>query len=112
MVGKLAPSLEAEAEALREAYAALNRNDITATVKAFGPQIEWIAAEYPQGGTYQGLAGVKAHISQARGSWAEGSCEPEPFVVADDKIIVFVYVRVRRKHELARRASGGRPHLP
>ena len=32
-MGKLTPSLAAETEALREAYAALNRNDIPATSK-------------------------------------------------------------------------------
>jgi uncharacterized protein len=41
---------------------------------------------------------VKAHLSQSRGNWAEGSCEPERFIVAGDKIIVFVYVRVKLKH--------------
>ena len=29
--------------------------------------------------------------------WAEGSCEPGRFIVAGDKIIVFVHVRVRLK---------------
>ena len=100
-MGKLTPSLAAETEALREAYAALNRNDIPAMVKAFDPQIEWTEpAEYPGGGTYHGHAGVMAHLSQARGTWAEGGCEPERFIVAGDKIIVFVYVRVRLKHNV------------
>lgn len=100
-MGKLTPSLAAETEALREAYAALNRNDIPATVKAFDPQIEWTEpAEYPDGGTYQGHAGVKAHLSQSRAKWAEGSCEPDRFIVAGDKIIVFVHVRVRLKHDM------------
>src|SRR5919198_1881947 len=100
-MGKLTPSLAAETEALREACAALNRNDIPATVKAFDPQIEWTEpAEYPGGGTYHGHAGVKAHLSHSRGSWAEGSCEPERFIVAGDKIIVFVHVRVRLKHSM------------
>ena len=95
---ELTPSRAAETEALREAYAALNRNDIPATVKAFDPQIEWTEpAEYPGGGTYHGHAGVKAHLSQARETWAEGSCEPEQFIVAGDKIVVFLYVRVRLK---------------
>jgi uncharacterized protein len=93
-------SLAAETKVLKEAYAALNRNDIPATVKAFDPQIEWTEpAEFPGGGTYHGYEAVKAHFSQARGTWAEGSCEPERFMVAGDKIIVFVYVRVRLKHE-------------
>ncbi len=99
-MGKLTPSLAAETETLREAYAALNRNDIPAMVKAFDPQIERIEpAEFPAGGTYHGLAAVKAHLSQSRGTWAEGSCEPQRFIVAGDKIVVFVYVRVRLKHE-------------
>jgi uncharacterized protein len=32
--------------------------------------------------------------------WAEGSCEPERLIVAGDKIIVFVDVRARLKHEV------------
>ena len=90
-MGRLTPSLAAETEALRETYAAINRNDIPATVKAFDPQIEWIEPpEYPIGGTHQGHAAVMEHLSRARDTWAEGSCEPERFIVADDKIIVFV----------------------
>jgi uncharacterized protein len=97
-MSKLSPSLEAETEALREAYAALNRNDIPAMLKAFDPQIERIEPpEFPAGGTYRGLADVEAHLSKARETWAEGSCEPEQFVVAGGKIVVFLYVRVRLK---------------
>ena len=97
---KLTPSVAVETDALRETDAALNRNDIEATVKAFDAQIAWIEpAEYPGGGTYHGHAAVKAHLSRARGTWAEGSCEPERFIVAGDKVIVFIHVRVRLKHE-------------
>jgi hypothetical protein len=97
---KLTPSLAAETAALREAYAALNRNDIEATVKTFDPQIAWIEpADYPGGGAYHGLAAVKEHLSQSRSTWAEGSCEPERFIAVGDKVIVFIYVRVRLKHE-------------
>ncbi|HQY88308.1 MAG TPA: nuclear transport factor 2 family protein, partial [Tepidisphaeraceae bacterium] len=52
-----------------------------------------------QGGTYHGLAAVTEHISRARDSWAEGGCEPQRFIVAGDRVIVFVHVRVRLKHE-------------
>ena len=97
-MGELTPSLAAETEALREAYAALNRNDIPAMLKVFDPQIERIEPpEYPAGGTYRGHADVEAHLSKARATWAEGSCEPEQFIVAGDKIVVFLYVRVRLK---------------
>lgn len=97
---KLTPSLAAETQALREGYAALNRNDIPAFLKVFDPEVERIEfAELPGGGTYHGLEEVKAHVSQARETWAEGSCEPERFFVAGDRLVVFTYVRVRLKHE-------------
>ncbi len=99
-MSEITPSLEAETQALREAYAALNRNDIPAFVTIFDPQIERIEPDVsPGGGTYQGLAAVTAHLSKARGTWAEGSCEPERFMASGDRIIVFVYVRVRLKDE-------------
>ncbi len=94
----LAPSQAAETEALRKAYAAFNRNDIAATVEALDPQIEWTEpAEFPGGGRYHGHEGVKAYLSQSRADWAEGSSEPERFMAAGDKIIVFVHARVRLK---------------
>ena len=97
-MGNLTPSLAAQPDLLREAYAALNRDDIPAMVKAFDPQMEWIEpAEYPGGGTHRGHAEVMANLSRGRGSWAEGSCEPEQFIAAGDKLVVYVYVRVRRK---------------
>src|SRR5205814_5556861 len=90
--------LAAEMEALRNAYAAFNRNDIADTVEALDPQIEWTEpAEFPGGGTYHGHEGVKAYLSQSRAGWAEGRSEPERFIVAGDKIIVFVHVRTRPK---------------
>ena len=92
--------LSAEAETLRETYAALNRNDIPAAVQALDPQIEWIEpTAYTGGGTYHGRAQVEAHLAQARARWAEGSCETERFLVAGDKVIVFIHVHVRLKDE-------------
>lgn len=94
----LAPS--AETEALKKAYAGLNRGDIPAFVEAFDAQVEWIEfLEFPGGGTYQGLAAVTAHVSKSRKDWAEGTCDPERFIISGDKIIVFTNVRVRLKHE-------------
>ena len=99
-MGELTPSLAAETEALREAYAALNRNDIPGFVKVFDPQLERIEpADFPQGGTYHGIAAVTAHVSKGRGTWAEGGCEPQRFIVAGDRIIVLIHVRVRLKNE-------------
>ena len=65
-MGKLTPSLAAETEALREAYAALNRNDIPAAVKAFDPQIEWTEpAEYPG----ERLTSVGPHETPSRSGY-------------------------------------------
>jgi ketosteroid isomerase-like protein len=86
----------AETELLREAYAALNRNDIPAMIRAFDPQMVWVdPVDSPMAGTYRGLDAVKAHFSRARATWAEGACEPVRFIAAGDKIVVFVDVRVR-----------------
>jgi ketosteroid isomerase-like protein len=91
-------TLEAETEALRKAYAALNRNDVEGFIRDFHPQIVRIEFEgSPAGGTYHGLEAVREHVSKGRSTWAEGTCEPERFIVAGDKIIVLAHVRVRLK---------------
>ena len=90
--------LEAETEAIKQAYAALNRNDIDGFVKDFDPQIERVEFEgSPAGGTYRGIEAVKAHVAQGRSTWAEGSCEPTGFSTVGDKVVVSVHVRVRLK---------------
>jgi uncharacterized protein len=92
------PPLAAETDRLKKAYAAFNRNDIPATVESLDPQIECTEpAEFPGGGTYHGHAAVQAYLSQSRANWAERRSQPERFIVAGDKIIVFVHARVRFK---------------
>jgi uncharacterized protein len=93
-----AAETEARIEALRNTYAAINRNDIPAAVAILDPEIEWIEpSESPEGGTTRGLADVEALHSRSLANWAEGGCEPERFTVAGDKIIALVHVRVRLK---------------
>jgi ketosteroid isomerase-like protein len=85
---------------VREMYAALNRNDIPAALSSFDPQvvrIEWEGT--PRERTYRGYAEVLAHFHEGRGNWAEGACEPERLQVVGDKVIVFVYVKVRLKNK-------------
>lgn len=87
-------------EAVREAYAALNRGDIDGFVKDFDPQI--VRVEFdgsPAGGTYRGIEAVTAHVTQGRSTWTEGACEPERFIVAGDKVVVPCHVRVRLKDD-------------
>ena len=90
--------MENEVEAVRQAYAALNRGDIDGFVRDFDPEIERVEFEgSPTGGTYRHLESVKDHVKQGRSTWAEGACEPTHFAAAGDKVVVSVHVRVRLK---------------
>jgi uncharacterized protein len=83
---------------LREAYAAFNRGDMDAAVAGLDPQIEWTEpAEFPGGGAYHGRDAVKRYLTQSRAAWAEVNSEPEQFIPAGDRIVVFVHARVRPK---------------
>jgi uncharacterized protein len=95
--GKL-PPVEATIAALRGAYEAFNRGDIDAALQPLDPQIEWTEpVEFPGGGTYHGHDGVKRYLTQSRAAWAEVSSEPERFITAGNRIVVFVHARVRPK---------------
>lgn len=83
--------------ALRGAYAAFNRGDIDAAVEPLDAQIEWTEpTEFP-GGTYYGREGAKQYLAQSRAAWAEVISEPEKFIPAGNRIVVFVHARVRPK---------------
>lgn len=90
--------MSSETEALVEFFAAINRNDMQAVAKYFDPQIVRVEPEgFPMSGTYRGIEDVQAQLTRGRGSWAEGSCEPEKILVGENKIVVFLYARVRLK---------------
>lgn len=96
-----------EIDALKDFFAAINRNDMAAITKDFDPQIVRIEPEgFPTAGTYRGLVEVQAHVTNGRGRWAEGSCEPEKFLTRGDKVVVYLYAWVRLKG--ATDWSGGR----
>jgi uncharacterized protein len=83
---------------LKEAYAAFNRGDINAAVKSLDPNIEWSEpVEFPAGGTYHGVDGAKRYLAQSLARADEVHSEPEQFIVRGDKIVVFVYARVKPK---------------
>ena len=90
-------TLAAEIDAVREAYAALNRGDVPGFVRLFDASVERI--EEFSGFSCRGLAAVTDHVAKARTTWAEGGCEPQRFSVAGNRVIVFVDVRVRLKTE-------------
>jgi ketosteroid isomerase-like protein len=74
---------------------------VPAVLSLLDPEVEFIEPDdYPEGGITRGYGDVKALLTRARGTWAEGGCEPERIVPAGDKTIAFVRVRVRLKdHE-------------
>jgi ketosteroid isomerase-like protein len=90
------PDLTRAITALRSAYAAFNRGDMDAAVESLDPQIEWTEpAEFPGGGTYHGRDGAKRYLTQSRTAWAEVISEPERFITAGNRIVVFVHARVK-----------------
>jgi ketosteroid isomerase-like protein len=102
-----ARTMSIEVEALKRFFAAINRNDIQAVAKDFDPQIVRVEPDgFPTAGTYRGIAAVQEHVRTGRGTWAEGSCEPENFFVKGDKVVVYLYAWVRLKD--AANWTGGR----
>jgi uncharacterized protein len=96
-----------EVDALKHFFAAVNRNDIQAITRDFDPQIVRIEPEgFPTAGTYRGSAEVQEHVRTGRGTWAEGSCEPEKFLIKGEKVVVYLYAWVRMKGATA--WTGGR----
>ena len=90
--------MSTEIEALEQFFAAINRNEMQAITKDFDPQIVRIEPEgFPTAGTYRGIAEVQEHVTKGRGTWAEGTCQPEKFLVNRDKVVVYVHVWVRLK---------------
>jgi ketosteroid isomerase-like protein len=88
--------MSTEIEALQQFFAAINRNDVQAISKDFDPDIVRIEPEgFPTAGTYRGIEAVREHVGKGRGTWAEGSCDTEGFFVEGDKVVVFLYARVR-----------------
>lgn len=84
--------------AIRSAYAAFNRGDMDAAVESLDQQIEWTEpAQFPNGGTYHGRDAAKRYLTQSRAAWAEVVSEPERFITAGNRIVVFVYARVKPK---------------
>lgn len=90
--------MSTQVQALKQFFAAINRNDMDAIIKDFDPDIVRVEPEgFPSAGTYCGIAQVQEHVRTGRGTWAEGSCETEGFFVNGDKVVVYLYAWVRLK---------------
>jgi ketosteroid isomerase-like protein len=96
----LAAQIEAQIAAIRATYDALNRNDIAGAIAPFAEDIDWIEPfEYTGSESCHGRAAVEAHLTKARATWAEGSCNLEQLLPIGDKIVVTIRVHVRLKTE-------------
>jgi ketosteroid isomerase-like protein len=87
-----------ETEALEHFFAAINRFDMEAMTRDFDPGIVRVEPEgFPTAGTYRGVAEVQKHVANGRGTWAEGTCDPEGFFQNGDKVVVYLHAWVRLK---------------
>jgi ketosteroid isomerase-like protein len=87
-----------EIEVLEQFFAAINRNDMEGITKYLDPQIVRIEPEgFPTAGNYRGIAEVQEHVTKGRGTWAEGTCQPEKFLANGDKVVAYLHVWVRLK---------------
>jgi len=85
-----------EVDALTYFYDAVNRNDMQAIIRDFDPEIVRVEpAGFPTAGIYRGLAAVQQNVTAGRGTWAEGRCETEKFLVNGEKVVVYLNARVR-----------------
>jgi ketosteroid isomerase-like protein len=85
-------------EQIRTAYAAFNRGDIDSAVRMLDAHVEWSEpVEFPGGGTCHGIEGAKRYLSQSRAGAAQVISQPERFITAGSRIVVFVHARVLPK---------------
>jgi ketosteroid isomerase-like protein len=90
--------MSTEIPALKRFFAALNGNDMQAVIEDLDPEIVRIEPEdFPTAGTYRGIPEVQQHIRSGRGSWVEGTCDPEDFFQNGDKVVVYLHAWVRLK---------------
>lgn len=89
--------MSAETRVLADFFSAINRFDMQAIVRDFDPDILRVEPEgHATSGIYRGVADVRAHIGKGRGTWAEGSCDPEKFLQNGEKVVVYLHARVRK----------------
>lgn len=85
-------------EVLEQFFSAINRNDMQAISKDWAAGIVRIEPSgFPTAGTYAGIEAVREHVRHGRGTWAEGSCEPEGIFSNGDKVVVYLHAWVRMK---------------
>ncbi|WP_328930780.1 nuclear transport factor 2 family protein (plasmid) [Streptomyces sp. NBC_00190] len=78
---------------VRRAYRAFHDRDVAGLLDTLDPQVEWVhpdgMAVYGLGGTKHGHAGVREFLSRVPSVLGGMRLEPQEFVAADDRIVVF-----------------------
>ena len=88
--------MKPEVELLPRFFAAINRTDIEEMVSCFASDVVRVEPDgFDTAGTYRGPIEVTENVRKGRGTWAEGSCQPEEFFVSGDKVVVFLHAWVR-----------------
>ena len=88
--------MSSDVDVLKSFFAAINRNDMQPVARHLDPRVVRIEFEgSPAADTYHGLAAVQENVRAGRGTWAEGSCEPEQFLVEGERVVVYLHARVR-----------------
>lgn len=91
--------MSTDTDVLARFFAAINRNDLDAVVADFDPDILRVEpAGFETAGIHRGIAEVRAQVAKGRGTWAEGSCDPEDYLANGDKVVVYLHARVRLKN--------------
>ncbi|MEW2075179.1 nuclear transport factor 2 family protein [Streptomyces sp. NPDC012403] len=80
-------------ELVRAAYRAFHRRDADALLDVLSPDVRWVHPEgmskYDLGGTRHGHAGVRSFLSRVPTVLNGMRLEPEEFVEAGDRVVVF-----------------------
>ncbi|WP_330301255.1 nuclear transport factor 2 family protein [Streptomyces sp. NBC_00503] len=78
---------------VQRAYRAFHERDVAGLLDTLDPQVEWVhpdgMADYGLGGTKHGHDGVREFLSRVPTVLGGMRLEPQEFVAADDRIVVF-----------------------
>lgn len=82
---------DADVEALKRGYAALNRGDLSGVLELLDPEIEWHEpAPSPDAGTHRGRESFERFLRGWLESFDEFRVEPERIVERGDRLIAVV----------------------
>ncbi|MFJ3928526.1 nuclear transport factor 2 family protein [Streptomyces sp. NPDC090022] len=88
-----ATDTDANVALVRRAYRAFHDRDVPALLATLDPGVEWVhpdgMADYGLGGTKHGHAGVRDFLSRVPAVLGGMRLEPQEFVAAADRVVVF-----------------------